>query len=73
MTRSERLFGEIIFKCSKKKKLQWKPLNGITLGQRQIDSNNRLILIGGSASTYIGYDKVIWDLPSWINLMPLTD
>ncbi len=25
--------------------IQWKPLNGITLGQRQIDSNNRMILI----------------------------
>ncbi len=25
--------------------IQWAPLNGITLGQRETDSNNRLILI----------------------------
>jgi hypothetical protein len=48
-------------------------LNGITLGQRQTDSNNRLILISGSASTYIMYERVIQALSSWINLVPLTD
>ena len=43
----------------------WKPLNWITLGQRQTDSNNQLILISRSASTYTKCERVIWDLSSW--------
>ncbi len=27
--------------------VQWKPINGITVGQRQTDSNNGLIIISG--------------------------
>ena len=35
--------------------IQWKPLNGITLGLRETDSNNQMMLIGKLASTYIRY------------------
>jgi hypothetical protein len=72
------LVASVSFDSEMKKKcpsylIQWRPLNGITLGQRQTDSNNRLILISGSALTYIRYERVIWELSSWINVMPLTD
>jgi hypothetical protein len=53
--------------------IQWKPLNGITLGQRQIDSNNRLIIISESGSAYIKYERVVWDLSILIILIPLTN
>jgi hypothetical protein len=53
--------------------LQWKPLNVITLGQRHIDSNNRLIIISEWTSTYIKYERVVCNLSIWIILIPLTD
>ncbi len=53
--------------------VQRKLLNGITLGQRQSDSNNWLIIISKLALTYIRYKIVIWDLSTWINLISLTD
>jgi len=39
----------------------------ITVGQRQTDSNNQLILISNRASKYIRYKRVIWDLSIWLN------
>ncbi len=39
--------------------VQLKPLNGITLGQRQTNSNNRLIIISKWVSTNIRHEKVI--------------
>jgi hypothetical protein len=44
--------------CSDQKDTQWKLLNGITLGQRETDSNNQMIIISKLASTYIRYEKV---------------
>jgi hypothetical protein len=35
-------------------KVQWAPLNGITLGQRKTDSNNRMILISESTKHTLG-------------------
>ncbi len=52
--------------------VQSKPLNGITLGQRQTDFNSRLIIISKWASVYKRYESVIWELSIWINLIPLT-
>ncbi len=56
-----------------KRLIQWKPLNGITLGQREIDSNSRMMLIRELASTFIRYEKEIWVLSIRINLIPLND
>jgi hypothetical protein len=53
--------------------LEWNLLNGMTLGQRQTNFNNRQIVIGKLASTNIRYEKVIWDLLYLINLIPLTN
>ncbi len=53
--------------------LQWKPLKGITLGQRLTDSNNRLIRISEWASMYIRYEIIIWDFSFYINMILLTD
>ena len=53
--------------------LQWKPLNVIAFGQSQSDSNNRLIIIKEWVSMYFRFERVIWDLSSWIKLIPLTD
>jgi hypothetical protein len=50
--------------------IQWKPLNGITLGRRQTDSNNGPIIISKKALIYTMYEKVIWDI--WKNLITLT-
>ncbi len=54
------------------------PLNGITLGQTLTDPINRMITISKLASTYVGYERLNWDLVSMdkfdsINrLIPLT-
>jgi hypothetical protein len=37
--------------------LKWKLLYGITLGQRQTDSNNQLIIISKLALTNIRYER----------------
>ena len=43
--------------------VQWTPLtNRITLGQRQTDSNNQLILISDLSILNTRYERVIWDL-----------
>ena len=42
--------------------IQWKPLNVITLGQIQTGSNNRPIMKSKWASTWIKFERVIWDL-----------
>jgi hypothetical protein len=51
--------------------LHWKPLKEITLGQRETNSNNQTI--SELASTHIRYEKVIWVIAIWINLIPFTD
>jgi hypothetical protein len=38
-------FLSITVETNSKLLIQWKPLNGITLGQKETDSNNRLIII----------------------------
>ena len=43
------------------KPLQWMTLNGITLCQIITYPINRMILISKWASTYVRYDRVIWD------------
>ena len=40
--------------------LQCKPLNGITLLQRQTNSNNRLIIISECSSVHFRYERVIY-------------
>ena len=52
---------------------QWKLPNGITLGQRETDSNNRMIILSQFALTYIRYERVIWDLSIWMNFIQLTN
>ena len=52
---------------------KWKPLNGITLGQRHTNTNKWLIIINKVASKNTRYDRVIWALSIWIRLIPLTD
>jgi hypothetical protein len=52
------LVASVSFDSEMKKKcpsylIQWRPLNGITLGQRQTDSNNRLILILSSVLSLV--------------------
>ena len=46
-------------------KIQWKQLNGITLGQRQTDTNNLLIIINKVA--------LFWDLSIRIGFVPSSD
>ncbi len=53
-------------------KLQWTPLNGITLGRTIADLINWMITISKRASTY-SIISIIWDLSVWINLITLTD
>jgi hypothetical protein len=38
--------------------VQWNPLNGINLGQTEIQSNNQMMLISELDSTYNGYENV---------------
>ncbi len=42
--------------------IKWKPLNGITLGQKKTDSINWLEIKKQMSSMYIMYERVIWEL-----------
>jgi hypothetical protein len=53
--------------------VQWKPLNGITLGQRQLDFNDCLIIISNWASVCIRCETIIWDMSARINFLRLTN
>jgi len=49
-------------------KIQWKPLNVITLGQRETDNINRMITI----SELTTYKRVIWGRKNSFKLTTLT-
>jgi hypothetical protein len=49
--------------------IQWKPLNVITLGQRETDNINRMITI----SELTTYERVIWGRKNSFNLITLTE
>jgi hypothetical protein len=49
--------------------VQWKPLNVITLGQRETDNINRMITI----SELTTYKRVIWGRKNSFNLITLTE
>jgi hypothetical protein len=51
-------------------KVKWKQLNEITLGQKETDNFNQLIII--SESTTLGIKREIRDLSIWISLITLT-
>jgi len=52
-------------------KFKHEEFNAITLRQRQTDSNNQSIITSKCAVWYNRYERVIWDLSIWINLITL--
>ncbi len=58
-------------KVTRKNQLQWAHLIVITSGHTI--AINWMIIINKWASTFIRFERVIWDLLTWINLIPLTD
>ncbi len=53
--------------------LQWKPLNVITLGQRESDNINRLITLIEQAFRLVDFKNAKWPLDNFNLLITLTE